>query len=107
MIITYSSSASVRNAMLNAGLNIGNIYNCRLNKNVGTIAVKNQSLIKYPLSELDFGLLKTKAGIFYRDRDLNGQNEAIIKQRNFEVANSTLISSSKYIKNFNINNLHE
>jgi hypothetical protein len=86
--------------MIKAGFFIGNIYNKRENKFMGTVAVKNKSLIKYPLSEYDLGLLKTTAGIFYRDKDLTGQNEAIIEARNFEVKNSNRLSSSKYKRQF-------
>lgn len=98
MLLTYSSSALVRSAMQTAGFDIGYIFNKRLNKFQGTVAVKNKALIKYPLLEADLGLLKTRAGIFYRDENLNAQNEAIIKARNFEVEKSDKISSSKYLK---------
>ena len=99
-ILTYSNSAAVRNAMITAGFNVGKIYNELENKFTGTIAVKNKALIKNELSEYDLGLLKTRAGIFYRDENLTGQNEAIIKRHKIEVSNSSLISSSKYIKQF-------
>lgn len=97
-ILTYTTSASVRGAMIEAGFFIGNIYNERENKFTGTIATKNESLIKYPLSEFDLGLVKTKAGIFYRDKNLTGLNEAILERRNEEVKNSTRMSTSKYRK---------
>lgn len=97
-ILTYTTSASVRGAMIEAGFFIGNIYNERENKFTGTIATKNESLIKYPLSEFDLGLVKTKAGIFYRDENLTGLNEAILERRNEEVKNSTRMSTSKYRK---------
>ncbi len=100
MILTYSSSASVRSAMVEAGFFIGNIFCQRENKFIGTVAVKNKSLIKYPLSEFDLGLLKTRAGIFYRDENLTAQNEVIIEARNFEVKNSNRQSSSEYKKLF-------
>lgn len=103
LILTYSTSASIRAAMVEAGFEIGNIYNERLNKFTGTVAAKNKSQIKYPLSEYDFGLLKTKAGIFYRDENLNSLNEAINKARKIEVENSNRISSSHYKKVFNQN----
>lgn len=86
--------------MINAGFYIGKIYNSAENKFTGTVAVKNKSLIEHELSEYDLGLLKTKAGIFYRDQNLTGQNEAIIEEHLREVNNSNLISSSKYIKQF-------
>ena len=97
-ILTYTTSASVRGAMAEAGFFIGNIYNEREKKFTGTIATKNKSLIKYPLSEFDLGLLKTKAGIFYRDENLTALNEAILARRNEDVKNSTRMSTSKYRK---------
>ena len=98
LILTYSTSAAIRAAMIEAGFYIGNIYNERLNKYTGTIATKNKTLIKHPLSEFDLGLLKTTAGIFYRDENLTGLNEAIRSQREYEVKNSTRLSTSKYKK---------
>lgn len=103
LILTYSTSASIRAAMVEAGFEIGNIYNERLNRFTGTVAAKNKNLIKYPLSEYDLGLLKTKAGIFYRDETLNSLNEAINEARKIEVEKSTRISSSHYKKYFNQN----
>ena len=98
MILTYVRSASVRNAMINAGFYIGEIYNERENKFTGTVATKNNELIKYKLTEYDLGLLKTTAGIFYRDENLTDLNETIIERRNIEVKNSNIMSSSKYNK---------
>ena len=96
MILTYSNSALVRNAFLNAGFFIGkNIIN---GKSQGTIATKNKSLIKNELSEFDLGLIKTKAGIFYRDQYLNASNSDIEVSRKLDVKNSLLISASKYLK---------
>ena len=100
MILTYSNSAAVRNAFLNAGFYVGKIFNPDMNKFTGTVAVKNKSLIEHELSEYDLGLIKTKAGIFYRDENLNGLNEAIINQHKTDVENSDLISSSKFIKTY-------
>ena len=98
MIFTYSNSAAVRNAFLNAGFSVGKIYNESAGKFMGTLATKNCDLIKYPLSEYDLGLIKTRAGIFYRDENLTALNEAILDRHKTEVENSSLISSSKYIK---------
>ena len=103
MLLTYSTSASIRNAMKAAGFEIGNIYNKRLKKFTGTIATKNKALIKYPLSEFDLGLLKTKAGIFYRDDNLTSLNEAILERRNIEVKNSDKMSTSHYNKLYKSN----
>ena len=98
MLSTYSSAAQVRSALIAAGFPVGKIFNNRLNKFQGTVAVKNIDLIKYHLSETDLGLLKTRAGIFYRDKNLTAQNEAIIMAHKTEVENSKLMSSSMYLK---------
>lgn len=98
MLLTYAASPSIRAAMIEAGFYIGYNYNKRENKFIGTIAVKNKKLIKYKLSDYDLGLLKTTAGIFYRDKNLTSLNEAIINQRNLEVQNSTRMSTSHYQK---------
>ncbi len=100
MILTYSNSAQVRNTFLNAGFYVGKIYSDNYKKYSGTIAVKNKSFIKLDLSEYDLGLMKTKAGIIYRDENLNLTNEAIIAAHNFELNNSNLESSSKFIKQY-------
>ena len=100
MILTYSNSAAVRNAMLNAGFFVGKIYNPEIDKFTGTIAVKNKSLLKYELSEYDLGLINSRAGIFYRDENLNLSNEAIIEAHKKEVSESSKISSSAFIKNY-------
>ncbi len=98
MLLTYSTSASVRNAMVQAGFFIGN--NMKNNKSIGTICVKNKCLIKHPLSEYEIGLLNTRAGIFYRDENLTASNKAIIEARNLDVNDSDKISTTQYIKSF-------
>ena len=106
MILTYSNSALVRSAFINAGYWVGKIYSKTSGKYTGTVAVKsiNPEHIKnncpdiHDLSEYDLGLIKTKAGIFYRDENLTLSNEAIISRQKDEAKNSNLISSSKYIK---------
>lgn len=100
MILTYSNSASVRNAFIQAGFWTGKIYNKENDKFMGTIATKNLELIKHGLSEYDLGLINTKAGIVYRDEDLNADNGAILLAHASEVAASCLQSSSKFIKTF-------
>lgn len=100
ILLTYSTSASIRAAMTEAGFSIGYIYNENQKKCTGTIATKNYNLIKYPLSEFDLGLLNTTAGIFYRDENLTALNEAIINQRKNEILSSKRISTSSYKKTF-------
>lgn len=96
MLLTYSSSASVRSAMAEAGFFIGEISGGDYEKSIGTVAVKNKLLIKFPLSNYESGLLKTKAGIFYRDEYLNASNDAILSARQKEVKLSNRISSTAY-----------
>lgn len=103
MILTYSSSAAIRNAMLNAGFYVGKVYSDEYKKFTGTIAVKNKSLIEHELSEYDLGLINSKAGIFYRDENLTASNSKIIANRELEVENSDKISSSRFIKDFRRN----
>ena len=113
LILTYSNSAQVRNCFLNAGFIVKKIFSKNQNKFTGTVAIKphtdvsqnnretnyNTELI-HDLSDYDLGLMKSRAGIFYRDKDLSLDNEAIINNHKIEVENSNLISSSKFIKTY-------
>ncbi len=100
MILTYSTSASVRNAFLQNNFLVGKIYNEREKKFSGTIATKNNKFLQYPLDDFDIGLINTKAGIVYKDIDLNLSNEKIINDRLESVKNSKLIPSTKYFKKY-------
>lgn len=113
LILTYSNSAQVRNCFLNAGFIVKKIFSKNQNKFTGTVAIKphtdvsqnnketnyNTELIQ-DLSDYDLGLMKSRAGIFYRDKDLSLDNESIINNHKIEVENSNLISSSKFIKTY-------
>ena len=99
-ILTYSNSAAVRNAMIKNNFYIEKIFNSNENRFTGTIAVKNKNLINNNLDDFDIGLLKTKAGIVYRDENLSDDNKTIIARRERELADSDLISGTRYIKNF-------
>lgn len=100
MLLTYSKSASIRKAMKNSNFLIGKIFNPDENKFTGTVATKNENLIDYKLNDFESGLLNTKAGITYKDLSLNSSNQEIITNRNIEVKNSDLQSSTNYINNF-------
>lgn len=97
VLLTYSNSVIVRNTFLEAGYFVGKILN-KGNKSIGTIASKDYKKIKNHLNEYEQGLLKTRAGIPYRDKNLSNTAEEIINYRNNEVNNSNLISTSKYLK---------
>ena len=100
IILTYSNAAPIKNAFINAGFFVGKIYNPIENKFMGTIASKNSDFIKYPLSEFDLGLLKTKSGIVYRDESLKSNNEEILLLHEQEVKNSNLITASSFKKQY-------
>lgn len=96
-LVTYNTSAVIRSALLNTGFFIGNTLDNKKNI-IGTIAAKNNSYIKNSLTKKQSGLLATKAGIPFRDKNLDLDNSVIIYNRKIEVENSTLESSSKYLK---------
>lgn len=100
MILTYSNSAAIRNALLQNGFFVGKIYDKSSAKFVGTIATKNKSLVEYSLDARDLALINSKAGICFRDENLNLDNAEIIKNREYEVACSNLKSSTKVLKEF-------
>ncbi len=98
VLITYSSSAAVRNALINAGFNIGKTFDEKQKKFIGTVAVKNKNLIKYKLNEKDIALVNSKAGIYYKDKSLLNDVKYILEQRQNEFDISALPSSSKSLK---------
>lgn len=98
MVLTYSCSAAIRNAFLQNGFYVGKIIDSNSKKQVGTIASKVSSMIEHSLDERDIALIKSKAGICYRDANLECDNQTIITNRENEVRQSELMSSSKAIK---------
>ena len=98
MLLTYSNSAAVRNAMIKAGFYIGKILD-KKQKSSGTVASKNGSYIQLPLSEDEKGLLNTSAGVCFEDDGLNLPPDTIIKRRLDKIKELNLESSSHYLKN--------
>lgn len=99
VLVTYSSSAAIRGAMFEAGFFVGTSLD-ENGKTIGTIAAKKKELIKHDLSEFDLGLIKTRAGIFYRDENLNASADVLTARRDSEVQNSSRITSSRYKKEY-------
>lgn len=97
VLVTYTNSVIIKNTLIKSGFFIGKIIN-EDNKLVGTIATKDKNKIKNYLNEYELGLLKTKAGIPYRDFTLEDSAEQILERRKKEVEESDFMSSSKYIK---------
>lgn len=100
MILTYSNSAAVRNAFLQNGFCVGKIYDINFKKFVGTVATKNEDLIEHELNERDLDLINSKAGICFKDENLEFDNNTILKNREDEVSNSELLSSSQILKGY-------
>jgi len=98
IIVTYSTSASIRNAFLKNGFFVGKTYDETLNKFVGTIAVKNEKLIEHKFNEQDVALINSRAGICYKDANLNLDNDIIIANRLEEFEHSNLVRSSEILK---------
>jgi len=95
-LVTYSSSAAVRAAMLNAGLQIGAIAPIG-RKSPSTIAAFPPTPLP-PISETEAVFLKTRAAIPYHDRTLRGTALEIINLRKTEQNNSELAPSSSLRK---------
>lgn len=91
-LVTYSSSAAVRAAMLSAGLQIGAIAPIG-RKSPSTIAAFAPTPLP-PISDTEAAFLKTRAAIPYRDRSLQSTADEIIAKRQTEQQNSPLIPSS-------------
>ena len=107
-LITYSSSAAVRKALRNLGLEIFTIkpsFNENTFWSQGTVAIaklyKNKLEPNFnleKLSAMEEEHLLTKASIPYRDQDLNSSKEDIIKKRLNEQLSSNLLSTKKWRK---------
>ena len=98
VLLTYSTSAQIRNTLLENKFYVGKIYNDKTDKFIGTIASKNKSKILYPLNNYEIGLCNTKAGIPYHDPNMSFSNKEIMELREYEFNHSNLMSSSKYMK---------
>ena len=95
-LVTYSSSAAVRAAMLLAGLEIGAIAPIG-RKSPSTIAAFAPTPLP-PISDTEAAFLKTRAAIPYRDRTLQSTASEIIALRQDEQNNSNLPPSSSLRK---------
>ena len=95
-LVTYSSSAAVRAAMLLAGLQIGAIAPIG-RKSPSTIAAFAPTPLP-PISDIEAAFFKTRAAIPYRDRTLQSTASEIIALRQDEQNNSNLLPSSSLRK---------
>jgi len=105
-LITYSSSAAVRKTLRNLGLEILTIKPSFKNRTFwsqGTVAIAKFDKNKFKhnlnfekLSVMEEEHLLTKAGIPYRDQNLNSSKDDIIKQRLKEQLLSNLVPTKKW-----------
>ena len=95
-LVTYSSSAAVRAALLSAGLQIGAIAPIG-RKSPSTIAAFPPIALP-PISETEAAFLKTRAAIPYRDHTLQNTASEIINLRKAEQNISALAPSSSLRK---------
>ena len=105
-LITYSSSAAVRKALRNLGLEIFTIRprnNSSTFWSQGTVAIAKFDKSKFKhnlnfekLSEMEEEHLLTKASIPYKDQHLNSSRDEIINKRLEEQFLSNLVSTKKW-----------
>lgn len=104
-LATYSRSASVRAAMLSAGLSIGTIplgdHHQPHEWSQGTIAsFQPEALL--PLSQLEQEHLNTRAAIPYRDPDLSNSAQQILERHHQEQQQSQRESTSSWRRRWGI-----
>ena len=97
VLVSYSSASPFRKSLINTGLCVGKYY---LNNINSTLASYNENLVKYKLKGFELNLLYTKAGIPYSDVTLSFSSDEILSQRNIELKNSSLESTSKFYKRY-------
>ncbi|MGG6265778.1 tRNA (5-methylaminomethyl-2-thiouridine)(34)-methyltransferase MnmD [Leptolyngbya sp. AN03gr2] len=104
-LATYSRSASVRTALIEAGLQIGTIPLGELHLPhdwaQGTIAAWNSETL-HPLSQMEQEHLNTRAAIPYRDRTLHDSAEEILERHEQEQRSSKVESTSSWRRRWNI-----
>ena len=98
LLITYSTSAQVRNTFLENNFYLGKIIDSKTNKAIGTIAAKDKSMIKTPLSTYEIGLCNTRAGIPYHDKNLSLSRDDILAYREYDFKYSDKQTSTQYMR---------
>ena len=108
-IITYCTAAAVRNAFLEAGLEVKTLIPEKPTENtwsIGTVALVNNLGSSQSfncqrirdLTEMEKEHLRSKAGIPYRDLSGKDKRETILERRENEQQRSTIESTSKWRK---------
>lgn len=104
-LATYSRSASVRSAMLSAGLSIGTIPVSETHLphewSQGTVAAFDATGL-FPLSRMEQEHLQTRAAIPYRDPNLCDRAEVILSRHQQEQQHSQRESTSSWRRRWDI-----
>ncbi|WP_353931306.1 MnmC family methyltransferase [Okeanomitos corallinicola TIOX110] len=105
LLATYSCAASVRTALVNAGLVIGSTTPVG-RRTPGTIAAypkhrEKEIIDTYPLSPAEIEHLQTRAAVPYRDPQLSDTAEIIVMRRQKEQQASALEITSQWKKRWN------
>lgn len=95
-LATYSCSATVRSALLAAGLKVGSTSPVG-RRTPGTIAGFSSEALP-PLSTSELEHLQTRAAVPYRDPNLNDNAESIIQRRQHQQQSSSLEPTSQWKK---------
>lgn len=106
LLSTYSRSASVRAALIEAGFTIGTIpperSQLRRDWAHGTVGALSQDSALQPLSQMEQEHLNTRAAIPYRDPTLNDSAETILERHAQEQRSSTAESTSSWRRRWGI-----
>ncbi|MBW4540276.1 MAG: hypothetical protein KME43_14180 [Myxacorys chilensis ATA2-1-KO14] len=106
LLSTYSRSAAVRSALIEAGFQIGTIplerSHLRHDWAQGTVGALSHNIALQPLSQMEQEHLHTRAAIPYRDPTLNDSAEKILERHVQEQRSSTAESTSSWRKRWGI-----
>lgn len=98
ILTTYSNSTPVRNTFKSLGFHVGKII--LDNSQFGTIASFEKKNIKHELSDYDKGLMNTKAGIPYHDKNFSLTSQEILINRDNELKACDIMSATEYKRKF-------
>ncbi len=106
-LTTYSRSASVRAAMIEAGFTIGTLPLAQPDPNYphewsqGTVATLGNAELT-PLSEMEQEHLLTRAGVAFRDPELTAEADSILAQQKQEQIESDRPSTSSWRRRWDL-----
>ena len=104
VLVTYSSALPVRNALYSNGFFLAKALDEKGHSYLSAAALNKDVLFwaenLVALDDKDFGLMKTRAGIVYRDENLCSTPEDMLKRRENEVKESNLMGASAYLKHY-------